>query len=98
MKRQEYRAFQVESNTLPKFNTFTPGNHIYPGTDSSISKTDNDPPESAMDYSAFDDQDQKVDQINTDGKSSAGGGLVIKLPDTLQSEPLDPKKVPFWPF
>lgn len=39
-----------------------------------------------------------MDQVNnTDGKSSggAGGGLYIKLPDTLQSEPLDPKKVPF---
>ena len=61
-------------------------------SESSISKTDNEVPESAMDYSAFEADDQQKLDDNTDGKSS---GIVIRLPETLQSEPLDPKKVPY---
>ena len=64
--------------------------------ESSYSKTDNDYGESAMDISEF-ASEQKLDQTVTDGKSSREG-FTIKLPDTLQSEPLDPKKVTFLSF
>lgn len=89
MKRQEYRAYGVVSNTLPK-----PGalmNQDY-SDESSAERSDDAVSRSAMTYSAF-EEDQKM--FETDEKNSNNTVPMVRLPATLQSEPLDPKKVPF---
>ena len=54
MKRQEYRAFSVVSNSLPKSKHHQSMLDLGINSDSSISRTNNDRTDSALDYSAFD--------------------------------------------
>ena len=86
MKRQDYRAFNVHSNTLPKPH----GTHIGTATESSLSHSAIDGADSAEDLQVFDDE-QKIGDVDEKDENS---GPRIKLPETLQSEPLDSKLVP----
>ena len=93
MKWQEYRAFGVNSNVLPK-----PGVIATMGfSDDSSVQSDDAFTKSAMDYSEF-DADQKFDDGTEGNKSSNNNAPVVRLPATLASEPIDPKKVPFLSF
>ena len=92
MARQEYRSFNVKSNTLPKIGR-TGGLHnrsYFDNTESSLAGSiESVEHEHVSEVDSMFDEDQGFEEVQLSPEKEPKDGQKFKLPNTLLREPLD---------